>query len=214
MVVKSRIKNQESKIFGFTLIEVVTTVAIFTILAYGTLALISNLIGSSAGQSALLSGSDQARKAVFNLTNELRNASTSGTGGYPLAEASAQQLTFYSNVDGGSDIERLRYFVNAGALYRGVLKPGGSPLAYDPANEISNVAQSDLGNGGNPVFYYFDDTYDGTVDNYLLQPVNINNVKLVKIRLDIVNTGGTTDSNLYTVTGEATMRNLKTNLGS
>jgi len=210
----SKIINHKSQIYGFTLIEVITTIAIFVLLAYGTLALVSDLIFSSSRQSGLLSGSDQARKTASGIINELRNASTSSTGAYPLAEALDDQLIFYSNTDGGSDIERVRYFVNAGALYRGLLKPLGSPLTYNPANETVDVVQNDLGNGSSPMFYYYDDSYDGTFDNYLLQPVNINDVKHIKVKLEIINTGGITNANTYTVTAEATVRNLKTNLGS
>jgi hypothetical protein len=108
----------------------------------------------------------------------------------------------------------LRYFVSDGKLRRGLLKPTGSPLTYNPLNEKVDVVQNDLGNGSAPVFYYYDDNYDGTVDNYLLQPVNINDVKHIKVRLDIINAGGISSTKTYTVTGEATIRNLKTNLGS
>jgi len=198
---------------GFTLIEVVVTIAVFTLIAYGTLALISGLFSDSSQQSRLLSGGDQARKAAFKITNELRNAAVANTGAYSLAEASAQQLIFYSNLDGGTDIERIRYFVQNGALYKGVIKPSGTPLSYNPVNETVNVVQNDLGNGSSPVFYYYDDTYDGTVDNYLVQPVNINQVRLVKLVLRVINTGGKSGTNTYTVTAQAAIRNLKTNLG-
>lgn len=206
--------SNQRQFSGFTLIEVIVTVAIFSLIAYGTLALVSNLFTSSSKQSGLLSASDQARKTAFWLTNELRNASVSNTGAYSLAEASAQQLAFYSNIDGGADIERIRYFVSGQALYKGILKPSGSPLAYNPANETVSLVQSDLGNGATPVFYYYDENYNGASDNYLVQPVNINSVRLVKMELKVINIGGITNASTYSVVARAAVRNLKTNLGN
>ena len=47
----------------------------------------------------------------------------------------------------------------------------------------------------------------------LAQPVNVTQVKFVKINLQIYNKAGVKNTNTYTVTAGAAIRNLKTNLG-
>lgn len=198
---------------GFTLIEVLVTIFGFSLISVGLIALVSNLFTSSYQQSGLLADTDQARKIAFGIVGELRNAETSSTGAYSLDTAQAQQLIFYANVDGGPDVERVRYFTQSGKLYKGILKPTGSPLTYNPANEKTFVVQNNLANGSSPIFYYYDGSFDGTIDNYLTQPVNVTQVKLVKVELRIYNKAGVLNSNFYTVTASGTIRNLKTNLG-
>lgn len=196
---------------GFTLIEVLMTVAIFTLISYGLIVLVSNVFSSSAKQGSLLAGSDQARKAGFNLTNELRNASTGANGAYSVGQADAQTLILYSNADNQPDIERIRYYVTGGKLYKGITQPTGT--TYNLGTEESHIVLDDLANGANPVFYYYDGSYDGNIDNFLAQPVNINDIRHIKLNLLVYKKGGIINTETYTVTASAAVRNLKTNLG-
>ncbi|OGE78181.1 MAG: hypothetical protein A2751_03405 [Candidatus Doudnabacteria bacterium RIFCSPHIGHO2_01_FULL_46_14] len=205
---------QRSLLRGFTLIEMIITIFIFSVIALGMIILISNMVTNSSRQSRLLAGSDQARKTAFQITNELRNATSGATGAYSLGITEAQQLLFYSNVDQAADIERVRYYTQNAKLYRGIVKPTGTPPVYNTGSEVSSVVIEDLANGTNPIFYYYNDTYDGTFDNYLTQPVSIPQVRYIKSNLQIYLTGGIANSQTYTVTSSAAIRNLKTNLGN
>lgn len=198
---------------GFTLIEMLIAIAIFVIVSVGIVALFSSVFVSSAKQSSLLADSDQARRLAFSVVNELRNAAVSSTGGYPLEAALDQTLTFYANLDSDAYVERIRYYVQNGKLYKGVLKPTGNPLSYNPVNENVYAALNNLANGSSPVFYYYDGAYNGTVDNFLAQPVNVTAVKLARVVLKIYNKAGVTNTNFYSVTASGAIRNLKTNLG-
>lgn len=205
--------NQIKKLnSGFTLIEVILSVAIFVIVGIGITALANSIFSHNRVTGTQSADADQARKASFKLMQELRNASSSNTGGHAVGEASNQQLTFYSNVDGGTDVERLRYYISNGKLYRGLLKPTGSPLTYNAANETSVVVQNNVVNGANPLFYYYNGNYTGT-EAALTQPVNITQVKLVKLDLQIDRNASRTGSQAYSVTSSGAIRSLKTNLG-
>ncbi len=197
---------------GFTLIEVMISVAIFSIIAYGIVALVSSVLVNSSLQGSLLANNDSARRVAFTLIQELRDATTSDTGGYALESATAQQLIFYTNAAGS--VNRIRYFLQAGALYKGVTKPTGNPLLYNLGGETVNLVQKDVANGANPIFYYYDGTYSGVVENPLVQPLNVTAVKLVKINLTIFKKAGVGSSGTYTETASGAIRNLKTNLGS
>lgn len=200
---------------GFTLIEVTVSVAIFSLLAFGVIAIVGRLITHSNQYGTLLSTTDQSRKLSSQMMGELRNAVTSATGAYSLDTAGDQQLIFYSDVGNDGVIDRVRYFIQGANLMRGVVKPSGSPVNYNLAGEKTAVVQNNLANGAVPLFYYYADTYNGTNNNYLIQPVNVTQVKFIKLNLQAYNSAsrkGT--SNTYTVTAGGAIRNLKTNLGN
>lgn len=198
---------------GFTLVEVMISVLIFTLLGLGVIELVSSMISTGNKTSIFLASSDQARKLSYQIMNELRNAVTASTGAYALNLANDQELIFFSNVDGGTDIERVRYYLSSGKLYRGVVKASGNPLVYNLGTEATAVVQNDVANGATPLFYYYGDSYDGS-GSALTQPVNIVQVKFIQLNLQIFNKGGVTNTNYYTVTASGSIRSIKTNLGN
>lgn len=198
---------------GFTLIELVIAIFIFSLIAYGIIFLTSNIFTAATGQTSLLADTDQARKLVFQVVTELRNATYGSDGGYPLNSAQDQQLVFYSNANSDVYPERIRYYVQNSKLYKGVTGWNGS--AYNPATEQVVLVQSDLANGTSPVFYYYNDSYTGSSTQAALsQPINIPQVKYIKINLQLTNVAGGTKKGVYTVSSGASFRNLKTNLGN
>lgn len=197
---------------GFTLIEVVASIAIFSLISYGITALVSSILVNSTVQGSLLANNDSARRAAFTLMQELRNSTTSVTGGYALETPSAQQLIFYTNT--GTTVDRIRYYLQNGALYKGVTKPTGNPLIYNVGGETVNLIQKDVANGANPVFYYYNGSYNGVVDAPLVQPVNVTTVKFIKINLIVNKKASPGSTATYTVTASGALRNLKNNLGN
>ncbi|MEO8065839.1 MAG: prepilin-type N-terminal cleavage/methylation domain-containing protein [Candidatus Doudnabacteria bacterium] len=197
---------------GFTLIEVVISVAVFSIIAMGIVALVSSVLVNSTQAGSLLANNDSARRAVFGIMQELRNAATSSVGAYALESAGAQQLIFYTNSAGS--INRVRYFLQSGALKKGVTIPTGSPLIYNLAAETVTEVQKDVANGANPIFYYYDGTYDGNTNNFLIQPVNVTAVTFVKMNLTIYKRINSASTATYTETASGAIRNLKTNLAN
>ena len=197
---------------GFTLLEVVVTVGIFSLISVGIIALVSAVLVNSSKQGNLLANNDQARKVAFNLMIEARNAQISANGSYALATASAQQLIFFSSVNGS--INRINYFIQNGVLKKGVTTPSGNPPSYNLAQEVITTVQNNVANGANPLFYYYDDTYNGVSGNPLTQPVNVTKIKFITINLSVYNLAGLANTSSYTVTSSGAIRNLKTNLSN
>lgn len=206
-------KQALKKSSGFTLIEVSVSIFVFAVIAAGLISLVSSILTNSQKQETLLYNASQARRLTFKIMEEIREATQSNSGAYPLVTTEDQQLIFFTNLDGGADVERVRYFIQSGTLRRGVVKPTGSPLAYNMGTEIVATIQQDVANTGvTPLFYYYDDTYSGAVDNYLISPVDITDVRYIKMDLKIFNKGGVTNTSTYSITTSGTLRNLKTNL--
>ncbi len=184
----------------------------FCLIAFGLIALVSGILTSSSKQSGMLADTDQARKVAFQISTELRNAQVGADGSYPLNVAGAQQIIFFTNADRDNTVERVRYFIQNGDLWKGVTEYNGS--SYNTSTESSYVVQDNLANGSNPVFYYYDGSFTGSsTQTSLSQPVNVTGVKFVKVVLTVTNRGGVKNTNTFTVTAGAAVRNLKTNLG-
>ena len=197
---------------GFTLVELVVTIGIFSILSVGVITLVANTFMDATSQGTSIANADQTRRLAKQVTQELRNAVTASNGAYPIATANAQELTFYCNVDGGTDIERVRYYLSSGKLRRGIVKQSGSPAVYT-GTEVSTVVQNDVANGGTPIFYYYDENFDDSTDTALTQPVNIATVTYIKLNIFVYKKTSVTATPYYTVTSGAALRSLKTNLG-
>ncbi len=210
---KARETRRMPKIAGFTLIEVMVTVFGFALISIGLIALVSGLLSGTGKQAGLLADADEARKITFAFANELRRAAPSVVGSYSLEQANSQQIIFYSNIDSDPEPERIRYYISANKLYKGIINPSGNPLTYSGGEQTVSVQQN-VANGTAPLFYYYNGNYTGISDSYLTQPVSITAVRYVRMHLIILNKGGVTNNKTYTVSAGAAIRNLKTNLGN
>lgn len=197
---------------GFTLIELIVAIAIFVILSVGIITLVASVFVDSNRQGASLANADQTRKLGNQIRQELRNAVTASNGAYAIATTNDQELTFYSNVDGGTDIERVRYYLQNGKLMRGIVKQSGSPPVYS-GTETSVAVQNDIANGSNPIFYYYDSNYDDNTDPALTQPVNIAQVTYIRLNIQVLKRTTASTTNSFTVSAGTALRSLKTNLG-
>lgn len=205
-------KKNFSSQSGFTLVELLVAIFGFGLIIWGLIGLMSNIFFSSGQQAGLLSDADQARKLAFQIAKELRNGQTGSNGGYVLDTAGDQQLIFYSNADTDTAVEKIRYYVQGGKLFKGVTEYAGG--TYASSTEKTWTVQNNLANGSGPIFQYYTGAYTGAGNQTpLTQPVNVTAVKMVKINLQIFNKAGAKGTNIYTVTSSSAMRNLKTNLG-
>ena len=192
---------------GFTLIEILFGIAIF-VLIVGVLTLFSrNVWIYNTFVSAGLVNVDSGRQMLKTMVSEIRTASTSDTGAYAISQALSSSFVFYSDIDNDSLKEKVRYFFAGTTLQKGVIKPTGSPLTYNSANEkISTLAP----NVTNTVFNYYDKNYDGTTAQLSL-PVNIPDIRLVKITITMdQNPNRSPMPKIFST--QVSIRNLKDNL--
>lgn len=186
--------------------------AVFVLAVVGTAIAIfqKDFLSVSSIVSSGLDAQQEARTALKRMSAEIRPMSISNSGAYSLAEASSTSMTFYSNIDSDAAKERVRYFLQNSELKRGILKPTGSPLTYNPANEIITTMVRNIENGTTTIFSYYDSNYDGT-SPALTQPVNILSVRLVKITV-IIDRNASRPPAPVTMTTQVSLRNLKDNL--
>ena len=210
---KNRIKKNKKE-FGFTLVETIVVIGIFTLLAIGTTSLFTHIFISSQDRLASMDSIDYANAVATDFTNEIRVAKIGIDGAYPIGQADDQEIVFYSGYkQNAGQIARLRYYLNLNTLYKGVTIPSGNPLHYDLATEKIQTVENNVASTSAPIFYYYDGDYTGS-STALVQPINLNQIKYVKISLDILKQNTRTDTGTYNVTAGASIRNLKTNLGN
>ncbi len=192
---------------GFTLIE---TVAVISMTALIFAAVSWAIVSFYRANAFIIQQSfavNNARKGVEKMVKEIREATYSDTGSYPIVSASSSEFIFYSNVDRDNKVERVRYTLNGINLERGEIKSSGDPLVYDPANEKVSLASGYIRNSAQqPVFSYFD-----SHGNKVTDLSNISEISLVKIKL-VVNIVEGRAPEEFTLYSTAQIRNLKNNL--
>jgi prepilin-type N-terminal cleavage/methylation domain-containing protein len=196
---------------GFTLLEVVIAMGIFTLLIVG----ISNILIVGLQSNAIiweqLTTQNDGRQALQEIVDDLRRAETSSVGSYPLLIVSDNEIAFFANIDEDVARERVRYWVENEHLYKGVVDPSGAPLQYVTSTEsVKTIAESVKNIGqGTPVFEYFGEAYTST-STPLAHPIDSTEVRLVRVQLELEKDPTQTPVPLH-VEAMVHIRNLKEN---
>ena len=196
---------------GNTLIEVLISLGIFSLLTLAAAWLLVTTLRSNGIVWEQLQTSNDGRKALQHVVDDVRRAEFSSIGAYPIVTATTNTFTFYANIDTDSFREQVRFWLTSSTLKKGVTEPSGNPLQYNPANEVVvDVAHSIINaTQNNPIFSYFGQSYTG-IEPPLTSPVTTTDIRMVKIQLDIERDQQRSPAPLHVET-TVQIRNLKTN---
>lgn len=195
---------------GFTLIEVLMTMSIFTLISIGAITIFARSEVFNRISIGRINAVDEGRKILRPLVGEVRSAMPSHEGGYMLAQTLPDSFIFFSDIDGDGRIERVRYFIEDNTFKKGVTKPTGSPLTYNLSNETISWIIQNIDQGDVPVFTYFDALYDGSTEP-LAQPVSPLDVRMVGITIRIQRNPQSNDKPV-TLSTQVSIRNLNDNI--
>jgi type II secretory pathway pseudopilin PulG len=204
------LQNQQKIGTGFSIIEVLIVIFILSLVGIAVAAFQRDVFSLNTIISNSLVAQDETRRALKMVTAEIRPLSPSSVGAYPVVEADPTSFIFYSDIYNDQLKERVRYFLDGTILKKGVIKPSGTPLTYNPANEIIIEVIHDIANGTTPIFNYYDTNYDGTTSP-LTQPIDMLAVRLIKITI-VIDKNPNKSPGPITLTTQVSMRNLKDNL--
>lgn len=194
---------------GLAVIEVLAAIGISALITGAIVQLFLFSWRNNAIVWEQLSTQNEGRKVVQDFGNELREASASSIGSYPIESASGTAFVFYSNLDDDSLVERVRYFTSGTTLKKGVTKPTGSPLAYVTSTEIITNVAHDVANGTSTIFSYYDGNFSGTQSS-LSSPVTVAQIRMVKISLRLEEDPNLSPVPFY-IESKVAIRNLKDN---
>jgi len=196
---------------GFTLLEVMVSLGIFTMISMVVSSILIDSLRSNAIIWEQLQTQNDGRRVIQQVIDDTRRAEDSSLGAFPLQLADPYEIIFYANIDADSLRERVHYWLDGTSFKKGVLKPSGSPLAYNAidedvvvlANNVINEQQND------PIFTYFDETYTGS-ESPLTNPVILSDVRIVHVDL-VLERDPTASPVPFHVESTVFIRNLKTN---
>lgn len=195
---------------AMTLIEVLVATGIF-ILIIGSI--VEVLLWGMRGKDIVweqLTTQNEGRKVVQDFVNELRRATVSSIGAYPLEKTAAQEIIFYSNIDSDSWRERIRYYLDGKVLKKSVIKPSGTPLQYATSTQVITEVVHDVANSADPLFYYYNSDYTGATGTPLNYPLDITKVRVAQITLMLEENPRASPAPFY-IEAKTVIRNLKDN---
>ena len=199
------------KTTGYSLLEVMMTLGIFLIVVFGLSAFISQNYRATLFADEQSEAIQQARRGVEQMVKEIREALPAENGAYPIELANDQTLIFYSDLDADELVERVRYTLEGTNLVKGVTEPEGFPPAYTTPEETTILSRY-VQNGSEPIFFYLNGNYPtDTEDNPLQTPAPVNQIRLVRVFLEI-NVDPSRAPENFALISNSQLRNLKDNL--
>jgi len=194
---------------GFTLIETLTFIVVFTLVM---IVIVSSVLYFYRSNTYTIEQSfavNNARKGIEFMVRDIREATYSDLGSYPLIDGSEYLIYFYSDIDRDDNVERIRYFLDGTNLKKGVTESSGNPLSYDDGNETVSIISEEVRNGeqSTSIFRFYDST-GGEIFNV---PLNLTSVAFVTVNL-VVNINPARLPNEFTLRSSAALRNADTGL--
>jgi len=107
------------------MLELVITIGIFALISVFFLTFQSDVFSLNSLVTNTFSSQQESQQLLVAFINEVRPASNSGTGAYPIAEATSNAFTFYTDIQNVGVKQRIRYFLlwpfTLGAFILGVI---------------------------------------------------------------------------------------------
>lgn len=145
-----------------------------------------------------------AQRGIEGMIKTIREAAYASDGAYPIIALATSSISFYADIDDDPFIERLRFFTQGGALYRGIIDPTGDPPVYTNPETISQISEYVRNDAQNvDMFRYYD--LNGALMTNL---ADITELRFVEATV-IVNINPNRMPNQFTLRSTAALRNLR-----
>lgn len=189
---------------GFTLIETVVTVGIFSVIM---VTLVNSVLTFYRANATAIEQSYQiesARRGIELLVRDLRESAYGDNGAFPLAAIASMSITFYSDTDRDQVTEQMRYALSGTTLTRSVVNPSGNPAEYTGVPETSQISTYVRNEEeATPIFRYYN-----ALGNEISDYNDIADVVSITVSL-VVNIRPVSAPEEFTLTSSATLRNLR-----
>lgn len=173
-------KNIRQK--GFTLIEVIISIAIFSLLMLAINALFLSLYKQQGSTIAMTERTQNMNRLIGTMERELREGNRAENGNFFIASAQENAITFYSDINSDGLTEKIAYALDGTDLKKTVTAPGADSL-YSGAGTTSVVC-AEIQNGTSPIFTYYDENYIGT-GAALSSPIPVLSIRLIGISFKV-----------------------------
>jgi prepilin-type N-terminal cleavage/methylation domain-containing protein len=200
----SSIPYRWSRRRGMTLIELLVTLAILSVVNIAIMTLIQSFYKNNNYLIEETSALASARKGVNDAITALRETTYGDDGSYPIAAAATSTVTLYANINSSSSVERIKYVLLDGTLYKTVTASSGNPPVYPSnAQSTSTIATNVRNTNATPMFTYYDN--NGTQ----LSTTSTNVALISSVRVQVlVDLNPNRAPNVFTLSQSATLRNV------
>lgn len=150
-------------------------------------------------------------RGVNELVRYIREVRQAEDGSYPVISADDNDLIFYSDYDRDGYSERIHIYKSSSNIIMGIREPNLSsfPPTYASGDgEVKTLATSVVNDAATPIFAYYDSDYpEDSVNNPIVTPANVPNIRLVRVTLHM-NIDPNRPPDNVTIQSFAEMRNL------
>jgi type II secretory pathway pseudopilin PulG len=207
---KTKYLTQEYTAEGFTIIELIMVVSIYTILLLVIVNSIVNLYQTNSYAIAQADEIDEARRGLQSWLQDAREMTFADDGTFPVAVMESHKMGFYSDVDTDDNVEYVEYVLSTTTLNKYTYKSSGYPPVYNMvtpakieimAEFVQNISQSTT------TFAYYDSSGGAlTSTSSLLTDVRYLEAKVI-VNIEPVRSPGE-----FLLRTSVAPRNLKDNL--
>ncbi len=201
---------QQKNIFGFTLLETVIVVSIFTIVMLALTESIASFYRFNAYTIAQSYQVSHARQGMDQLVRDLREMTFADNGTFPLVVMEDYRVGFYSDIDRDDSVEYIEYELSSTTLGSTTLEKHmynatGSPPTYgatpDTITIVSEYVQNNIQTL--PIFVYYDGNgLPATATS------TVTDIRYVQVSI-VVNIDPVRDPDQFVLRSSASLRNLK-----
>jgi prepilin-type N-terminal cleavage/methylation domain-containing protein len=193
---------------GMTFVEMIVALGIFAVIILVISYSIFTFYKYNAYGIEQSSAINSARRGIEPAINNIREATYSDEGAYPIISAAVNSFSFYSDIDSDNNIEKVRIFLDGNIFKKGVTESAGNPPVYNGQPESIFILSDNIINSsrGVDVFKYY--------DNNGVEVTNLSNISdITFVTMDvIVNVDPNRAPSEFTLRASAAIRNLKSNL--
>lgn len=193
---------------GFTLIESVMVVALYTLVMFAVLESIAAFYRYNAYSMAQSYQVSQARRGMEVLVRDIREMTFADDGTFPLAVMEDNRIGFYSDIDRDNSVEYVEYELASTTLEKRIYGAVGNPPVYGSTPEQTHVLSEYVQNlnQATSTFFYFDSN-----GNPAAATTTVTDIVYVAAQI-IVNIDPVRDPGEFMLRSSAALRNLKENL--
>ncbi len=198
----------EQNIHGFTLVETIMVIAIYTLVMFAIMQSILTFYRYNAYSFAQSYQVNSARRGMDILVRDIREMTFADDGTFPLALMEGNRIGFYSDIDRDNSVEYIEYELATTTLEKRVYGAVGNPPIYGSTPESTQILSEYVQNlnQGTSTFYYYD-----TNGNPSTATTTVTDIVYIGAQI-IVNIDPVRDPGEFTLRSSAALRNLKENL--
>lgn len=199
---------------GFSLVEILIVVAIASAIVFVVSGLGSNtsVLNSLVGRE--LQQKSDIDQTLQSMTTEMRSATQSAAGGYPIVSAGTSSFVFYSNGANGGITQWVDYYLASSSIWMATIQPVGTGTltTYPTSSEVvTDLVDNVEEPASTSLFLYYDDSYIGPTSSAMTSTSDVTPIRLVGFSFYIAAQSSTSPAPQY-YSRLVDMRNLRDQL--